>query len=256
MAVADGDKAENRRRAEVLLREAAAQAADVAILPELWNTGLDMDALTSLAEPWPQGPTFQWMANQARHLGLWVVGSVVERDAQGCLFNAAVAFGPAGECLPPYRKIHLFPPMQEHRAFTPGTQPGLWGFPWGQMSVAICYDLRFPELFRVHVEDVLGLWLVAAWPKARREHWRLLVQARAVENLYFVVAVNRVGEGCYGPFGGHSMVVDPWGTILLEADESPGVFVVDIDWSETQRVRKAFPALASRRIRVKGPQAK
>ncbi len=248
MAVRDAQVEANRDRARAAVARAASRGARLVMLPELWTTGMDLTAATALAEPIPQGETVRQMRAWAQTYGLWLVGSLLERDADGRRYNTAIAVGPQGQVLPPYRKIHLFSGMHEDQALSPGCAPRLWELPWGRVGVLVCYDVRFPELARAYaLAGAQGLLLMAAWPMARRAHWDVLVQARAVENVLFVAAVNRVGPGRYGPFGGGSMVVDPWGHVQQHGGTREGIVYATLDFGQTAQRRAGFPVLDDRR---------
>ena len=242
-----GDKAANLARGRELAAQAAARGADLLIFPELWTTGYDLPRAAELAEPIPHGPTARELSAWAGELDLWITGSMLEQTPASA-FNAAVLFGPAGQVLGPYRKIHRFGPMAEDRWLEAGCDPGLFELPWGKTGVAICYDLRFPGLFqRYALAGARLILLPSEWPHPRLNHWRTLVQARAIENQCFVAAVNRVGSDRDNEFCGHSMLVGPWGQVIAEADESPELLIAAIDLTEADDARQRIPVLTDRR---------
>lgn len=242
-----GDRAANLARARAIMADAARQHADLVIFPELWTTGYDLVHASQLAEAIPQGPTARQLAAWAQEFGLWVTGSFLEK-ASTAIYNAAPFFGPHGETLPPYRKIHRFGPMDEDRWLEAGCRPGLFDLPWGKTGVAICYDLRFPELFRHYVLKGANLIVLPSeWPHPRLMHWRTLVQARSIENQCFVAAVNRVGRDQHNIFCGHSMLVNPWGEILAEANEEETLLIATIDLTLAEAIRTQIPILNDRR---------
>ncbi len=168
------------------------------------------------------------------------------------VYNSAVLFAPGG-VLGAYRKIHLFSGLNETNYLSAGEAPLTIDAPWGRTSVAICYDLRFPELLRRYaVEGAKVLLLPSEWPAARIHHWRAMVQARAIENQYFVLACNGVGEYNETVFGGHSMVVDPWGEVLVEAGSTETMLTVKIDIAKVDEVRQQMPVLSDRRSNLYG----
>ncbi len=245
--IALGDKAANLARGRELAAQAAARSADLLIFPELWTTGYDLARAAELAEPIPDGPTARALSAWARESGLWITGSMLEQTPEG-VFNAAALFGPEGQILGPYRKIHRFGPMAEDRWLGAGCEPGLFDLPWDKTGVAICYDLRFPELFRGYALAGARLILLPSeWPHPRLHHWRTLVQARAIENQCFVAAVNRVGGDRENAFCGHSLLVGPWGEIIAEAEESPVLLTATIDLTQVNNARRRIPVLADRR---------
>ena len=223
------------------------RGADLVLLPELWpQGGFSYDRWEEQAEPL-DGPVVTALRDVAKEIGATVhMGSLVERDESGRLFNTSVLVGADGGVLATYRKVHLFGFGDgEPKLMTAGDEPVVHD----RFGLATCYDLRFPEQFRrlldAGAEVVL---LVAAWPAKRVAHWRLLAQARAVENQSYVVACNTAGTHAGVPMGAHSMVVDPWGTVLAEAGEGEEVLVVDLDLDLVRATRSSFPVLADRRL--------
>jgi predicted amidohydrolase len=225
--------------------------ADLILLPEIWPCGFfAFDRYAAESEPL-DGPTVFAFRRQARerrcHL---VMGSLVERDA-GRLFNTTVFIGPDGEIIARYRKIHLFGyQSDEARRLTPGREVVVADSPWGRAGFATCYDLRFPELFRRMLDQGAELFLIpSAWPLARIEAWRLFNRARAHENLAFLISCNCAGENAGKRYGGHSMVVDPWGRVLAEGGEAGETVRAEIDVAQAAEARREFPALADRVLR-------
>lgn len=245
----DRSKAENVDYA--LARLDQAPAADLILLPEIWPCGFfAFDRYASDSEPL-DGPTVRAFRQKARerrcHL---IMGSLVERDGAG-LFNTTVFIGPDGEIIARYRKIHLFGyQSDETRLLTAGTEIVVADTPWGRAGFSTCYDLRFPELFRRMLDRGAEIFLVpSAWPLARIEAWRLFNRARAHENLAFLVSCNCAGENAGKRYGGHSMIVDPWGQVLAEGGESGETVTAEIDIREVARARAEFPALTDRVLR-------
>ena len=241
----DESPADRTRRVADLVRAQA--GADLVVLPELWpQGGFSYDHWEHDAEP-IDGPVVEAMRAAARDLGATVhMGSFVERDEAGQLFNTSVLLGSDGATLTTYRKVHLF-------GFGEG-EPKLMSA--GEVVVvhdgvglATCYDLRFPEQFRLLLDaGAEVVLLVAAWPAKRVAHWRLLAQARAIENQAYVVACNTAGTHAGVPMGGRSIVVGPWGAVLAEAGEDEEVLVVDLDLDVVRETRTQFPVLADRRL--------
>ncbi len=246
MDIAVGDPSTNVHRAHALVAEAARRGSHLILLPELWNTGYALDQATALAAPLGEG-IFALVSKWAREHDIWISGSVLERS-QGGFANTAVLVSPTGDFVGVYRKIHLFGLMDEDRYLQPGDTAAVWDWPWGKVALAVCYDLRFPELFRHYA--LLGATFVllpAEWPASRAHHWRTLVQARAIENQYFVAACNRVGTSKGETFGGHSMVVSPWGKILVEGGDQEVLLTVTVDLEQTTAARQRIPVLRDRR---------
>jgi predicted amidohydrolase len=246
LAYGDDEPLEQRtERVAGLVR--AQQGAELVVLPELWpQGGFSYDGWEDQAESL-DGPVVRAIRSAAQDLGATVhMGSLVERDEAGRLFNTSVLLGADGSTLATYRKVHLFGFGEgEPKLMTPGDGPVVRD----TLGLATCYDLRFPELFRALLDRGAEVVLMpAAWPAKRVQHWRLLARARAVENQSYVVACNTAGTHAGVPMGGHSMVVDPWGERVAEAGEAEEVLVIDLDPTLVRRTRESFPVLADRRL--------
>ncbi len=256
MSVALGKPEENQRMAQHLAGQAAEQDAGLLLLPELWATGYDLERSHEHASPLDSGH-FACMAELAQTHHLYVAGTALEANPDGRPFNTAALYGPDGTRVGAYRKVHLWAPLGEVEMMTPGDTLPAFDLPWGRVAMAICYDLRFPELWRRLADAGAQLILIPAeWPVHRVEHWQLLLRARAVENQLFVAGCNRVGTDADGEFGGHSAVVDPWARALVEGGSEPGLFVTTIQMDEVPRARQMFPFLADRRPEVYDRQRK
>ena len=259
IALAQMDVPAGRPEANLVrVQEFAAQAreagADLLLLPELWLHGYDLERAAEWAAPLGEGG-FAHMARLAREFGLYLAGSLLERRAGGAcgepgraISNTAVLYAPDGTLLGAYRKIHLFRLMQEPRYLVAGDHTTLCPTPWGPVGLAICYDLRFPEPFRAMALAGAVLFLVPAqWPARRVEAWQLLVRARAAENELLVAACNRVGSDGQATFPGHSLVVDPWGNVLVEGDERERLLVARADLGEIHEARQLLTVYEDRR---------
>lgn len=241
--------AARRARTADLVR--AQHAADLVVLPELWPTGaFDYPRFDAEAESPAEGPTAEAMSAAARDAGVWLhAGSVVERAADGGLFNTSLVFSPDGALVATYRKIHRFGfDRGEAVLMEAGTEPVTVAHPSAVLGLATCYDLRFPEMFRLLVDAGAGLFVVpAGWPARRAAHWSLLARARAVENQAYVLACCSAGTHADVPQAGRSVVVDPWGEVLAEApDAAERVLTAVVDPAQVARVREEFPALKDR----------
>lgn len=240
--IALGQPEENIRRLRSHLREADL-GMGLALLPELWSTGYDLERAAELASEKDHG-IFHEMSLIAREFGLFLCGSVLESE-RGRYFNTQTLFAPSGAMISSYRKIHLFGLMDEPKFLAPGTRPVTVEMPWGKIGLSICYDLRFPDLFRTYALAGCQLILMSAeWPHPRSAHWRTLLMARAIENQSFVAACNTVGPGNGNVFCGHSMIVNPWGEVLVEADESEAVFCAELALNDADEIRRRYPFLA------------
>lgn len=237
---------------------AAQRGADVVILPELWATGyFAFDDYDRTAEPL-DGPTVRALRDAAKDARVHLhAGSIVERGPTGGLFNTSLLFGPDGALLHTYRKVHLFGHRsRESELLEPGESVRALDTGIGRVGLAACYDLRFPELFRVLADEGAELLLVAAaWPAARIAHWRLLAQARALENQAWVLACNAAGRQGDVVLGGSSLVVDPRGRIVAEADTGGTVLSADLDPGDVAQARADFPAFSDRRLPTAHPAA-
>ena len=247
MNVKRGQAEANLRTAESLIAEAARRQSQLVILPELWSSGYDLENAAAHADELDQG-LFAKLSHLAAHHQIAIVGSILERRGES-VANSAPYYSADGRRLGVYRKIHLFRLFDEDKWLVEGDAPTALDLPWGPTALTICYDLRFPELYRrCAVEHGAKLIVVCAeWPLIRLAHWRTLLMARAIENQCFVAAVNACGETGGAVFGGHSMVIDPWGKAAVEAGEDEQLLTVEIDLDEVDRVRRMIPVFEDRR---------
>jgi len=249
------DKARNLEAAERLVRAAAGAGAELVALPEKWNLLAAGEELLAGAEPL-DGPTLSAARGWARELGIQLLaGSISERGGEKA-FNTSVLIGPGGDDLATYRKIHMFDveaggiAYRESEHEQPGTE--IVTAPLGELiaGLSVCYDLRFPELYRILAVRGARLLLVpSAFTMATgRDHWEVLLRARAIENQAFVIAPNQVGEAPphFNSYG-RSAIVDPWGVALATAPDEECFVVADLDLAAQERVRHSLPALANRR---------
>ncbi|HKG39431.1 MAG TPA: carbon-nitrogen hydrolase family protein [Conexibacter sp.] len=253
-----GDRPRNRATADRLVRAAAADGASLVVLPEKWNVLGTSEQLAAGAEPL-DGPSTAWARELARELRIdLVAGSIVEQRAGSSKhFNTSVHVGPDGELHGVYRKLHLFDVevagtvYRESDGEDPGEEIVTTTLHDGTvLGMAVCYDLRFPELFRIlTLQGARVLALPSAFTLATtRDHWEVLVRARAIEDQCFVVAANQIGEHMPGKIsGGRSMVVDPWGTVLATASDDEGYALAELDFARQDAIRAGLPALAHRR---------
>jgi predicted amidohydrolase len=246
ITVTENDKDATLRKAEQLIR--SERDADLIILPELWNIGfLSFDRYVSEAED-ENGPTLTCLKQLAAELSVHIhTGSFVESD-NGQYYNTSYLLSPQGSILGKYRKIHLFGyQSQETQILRPGKEVTVVETPLGKIGMATCYDLRFPELFRRMTDMGAELFLVcSAWPYPRLEAWIMLNRVRALENQAFLVSANSVGPNRGGTFVGHSMAVDPWGTIMRSGGDEEVVLRAEFDMASVDAIRKRFPPLADR----------
>jgi len=243
MDLAWEDAAENRRRAARHLETAKAGGARLAILPEMFATGFSMSPERVAEEP--GGASESFLAERAAALGVWITGSLAVREAAGPQ-NVALVVSPDGG-VHRYAKIHPFSYSGEHLHYAGGDRVVTVTIDGVRVTPFVCYDLRFPEPFRLAAEETDAFVVVANWPDARREHWRTLLRARAIENLAWVLGVNRVGEGGRLRYAGDSAAISPWGETLVEGGPEAAVLLADVDPGAVREARERFPALQDRR---------
>jgi deaminated glutathione amidase len=251
------NKVENLDTAERLVRSAASSGAGLIALPELWNChGLD-DVYKENAEPIP-GPTTEFLGGLAQELGVYLLGgSILEGASQSTkLHNTSTFFGPDGGMSAVYRKIHLFDVKAPDREYleskTIAAGTGIVTAKAGAATVglSVCYDVRFPELYRLlALRGAEVLAVPAAFTlQTGKDHWELLLRARAVENQAYVVAPAQWGKKADGRWTyGRSMIVDPWGTVLSQCPDRDGYALAVLDFDYLDRFREEFPALKNRR---------
>jgi predicted amidohydrolase len=255
----NGDKARNLAAAERLVRAAAADGAGLVALPEKWNLLAAGEELVAGAEAL-DGPSLSAARGWARELGVHLLaGSIAERGEAGLASNTSVLIGPDGEDLAAYRKIHMFDvdaggvSYRESEHEQPGSE--IVTAPVGDLVVglSVCYDLRFPELFRIlALRGARILTVPSAFTAATgRDHWEVLLRARAIENQAFVLAPNQIGAAPphFDSFG-HSAIVDPWGRVLAMAPDEECFVAAELDLGAQERVREELPSLANRRPRA------
>jgi deaminated glutathione amidase len=249
------EKARNLEAAERLVRAAAADGAELVALPEKWNLLAGGEELLAGSEPL-DGPSLTAARGWARELGIHLLAGSISEQGPEKAFNTSVLIGPGGEDIAVYRKIHMFDvdvggvAYRESDHEEPGAE--IVTAPLGELlaGLTVCYDLRFPELYRILA--VRGAQLIVV-PSAftlatGRDHWEVLLRARAIENQVFVIAPDQVGEAPphFSSYG-HSAIVDPWGTVLATAPDEECFVAADLDLAEQDRVRESLPSLANRR---------
>jgi predicted amidohydrolase len=257
MDIALGEPVLNFAVAENLAAQAAARSEagipHLLLLPELWSTAYDLERAPELAHTLVHGPDDAALAaSMAQRYGLWLAGSMLEKQEGRC-YNCLTLYSPQGRLEGVYRKVHLFRLMQEEQYLAPGPELATAETPWGTTGLSICYDLRFPEIYRAAALAGARLMIIPAeWPNPRREHWRTLLRARAIENQCFVAACNRVGAMRESTFFGASALIDPWGESLLEGDATAQLLTATIDLTLADEVRSRIPVFADRRVDLYG----
>jgi predicted amidohydrolase len=250
------DKAANLEAAERLVARAAATGADVVVLPEKWNGIGDAETLRSLAEPLG-GESVSALADWARRHGVTLVGgSITEtREGREKLSNTSVVLDPEGEIVAVYRKIHLFDVdvgghvYRESEAEEPGAEPVVAEVEGWPIGLSVCYDVRFPELYRILALEGAELVTVPAHFTlyTGKDHWHVLLRARAIENQLYVAAAAQFGvTGTGRPSYGRSAIVDPWGIVLAEAPDEETVISAELDRARLADIRQKLPSLKNR----------
>lgn len=254
------NKQENLNKAKDMIIQAAESGAELVSLPEYFNfMGADDQQKKLEAETIPDGETASLLADLAKEYRIYIhSGSIVEKYSDEKSYNTSFVINPNGEVLGKYHKIHLFdigiegqPTYRESSSIQGGETPTIIDFPFGKAGLAICYDLRFPELFRHYaLNGAKVLFLPAAFTQyTGMLHWEVLLRARAIENQCYVISAAQFGSHapnkvCYG----NSMIIDPWGTVIARAPEGEGIISADIDISRVDDARESIPCIANRKL--------
>ncbi|WP_281984444.1 carbon-nitrogen hydrolase family protein [Azonexus hydrophilus] len=250
--------ADNLAVAGRLVEDAVAQGAQLVVLPEYFPVigAVDADRVRA-REAFGQGPIQDWLAQIAQRYGIWVFAGSIPLTASvpDKMRNSSLVFNPQGECVARYDKIHLFGFRKGDEAYDEaafieaGDTPVAVTTPFGRVALSICYDLRFPELYRSLGAVDLILMPAAFTETTGRAHWEILLRARAIENQCYLLAVGQGGRHESGRLThGNSMIVDPWGEILDRKLKGPGVVIADLDHQRIAEVRESLPALAHRKL--------
>lgn len=248
--IKNGDPAANLATVQIMAAEAALRGSDILLLPELWAMGGDLAGGMAYAQN-KRTMVHAAIADLAQQHQLHIIGSDLALNSVGKMTNTAVFIDNNGHTIASYDKIHLFRLMGEHLHLGGGDHLALADTDWGKMGLSICYDLRFPELFRAYaLAGAQLVFLPAQWPHPRLAHWRTLLRARAIENQMFIVACNRTGKDDQYHFFGHSTIIDPWGEIVVEAGEGEMLLTGEIDMDVVTAVRQHIPIFADRRPEV------
>jgi nitrilase len=241
-----------------LIEAAVDQGAQLVALPEYFPIigAADADRVNA-REDFGSGPIQDWLATTARRHGIWIFAGSIPLTAgvAGKMRNASLVFNPQGECVKRYDKIHLFgfrkgdESYDEAAFIEPGEHPAAVDTPFGRVALSICYDLRFPELFRALAPVDLILLPAAFTDTTGRAHWEILLRARAIENQCYLLAVGQGGQHENGRIThGNSMIIDPWGDILDRKAKGQGVVIADLDHARIAEIRECLPALAHRKL--------
>ena len=253
MNVSQADPKTNLEKGEAWIKEAARRGSDMICFPEMWTTGFNWGKNREIASE--QGKTIERVADMAKRYRIWINGSMLSLNEEGKISNTSILFDAMGEKAGIYRKTHLFTFMHEDRHMAPGTSLCVVDTPWGLTGLSICYDIRFPELFRTYaLKGVKIVLSPIAFPYPRLKHWQILSRARAIENQMFLVGINQVGSENFGSDGGtvdyfgSSVIVDPWGEAIVEASETEeSLLTATIDLDRVDEIRSMMKVLADRR---------
>jgi omega-amidase len=246
MQVQPGRVDVNRQHAVEMIAGAVAHGSSLILLPELWSSGYDLENAVRHADETPD--ILQELKALAQASGIHIAGSLLEKSPHG-LRNTFFWQIPGADAPISYSKIHLFRLMDEEKWLCAGDRLQQVTAPWGKTGLAICYDLRFPELFRRYaLDEARAFGLCAEWPVRRIFHWQTLLRSRAIENQAFVFGVNCVGASGSETFGGRSAVITPWGESLVEGSQTEEeLLTVEIDSAQIDEARRFLPVFQDRR---------
>jgi omega-amidase len=252
MQVARAWPEENLRKGEAFIAEAARRGSGLVCFPEMWTNGFDWEANKRLAPQ--QDGIIGRVSALAQRYQIWINGSMLTLNPDGSICNTSILFDAKGNKAGIYSKAHLFTLMGEDRHMAPGRSLCVAETPWGPAGLSICYDIRFPELYRTYaLKGVKILFVPAAFPHPRLAHWKVLVRARAIENQMFMLCTNQIGQENFGSgkvatYFGNSCIIDPWGETVAEAGETEETLVTaTIDIKKVDEVRSKMSVLRDRR---------
>lgn len=252
MDVATADPEANLKKGEFWVAEAARRGSDVICMPEMWTTGFDWNENRRLAAD--QERVIERIGDMAERHSIWIGGSVLALDEDGRPANTFLLFDDRGRVAGRYGKIHLFGLIHEDEHLAPGKALCAVETPWGTAGLSVCYDIRFPELFRSYaLRGAKFIFTSAAFPAARRRHWRTLLRARAIENQLYMIGVNQTGGEELGAdgatlYGGSSAIIDPWGEAVVEAGEAVEcLLTATLDIDRVDEIRGRIKVLQDRR---------
>ena len=245
--IAFGNPEKNFSKVEELVSKAVSDKPDIIVLPELWSTGYDLSRLDEIGDTNAE-KSIAFLSRLAKKNDVNIVGGSIAKHHNGEVTNTMLVFKRNGELVHEYSKAHLFRLMNEEKFLVSGNEKSHFTLEELPCAGFICYDIRFPEWLRLHaVEGAQVLFVPAEWPKQRTDHWRALLISRAIENQCYVIACNRVGADPDNTFGGHSLIIDPWGTIIAEAGEEEVILTGSIDEEELSSIRSRIPIFEDRR---------
>lgn len=231
-------KKTNYKKTMFFIKKAASLNCDAAVLPEMFDTGFSMN-VSAVAD---NGETDLLLSEMAKKYGIYIIAGFAARDHEsGKYKNIAGIYNREGIRIASYAKMHPFPLVDEGRYYTAGKSPVIFDIDGMKSSVFICYDLRFPEVFRRVAKQVQSIFVIANWPSSRKDHWETLLKARAIENQCFVIGVNRIGADADNTYSGSSVIYNPFGNVVCSGNDTDELITGEIDPSEVFRIRSEFP---------------
>lgn len=234
----------NRERISKIITDSMSEKPDMIVLPETWTTGYSEEVFHNVGDyaETEDGESISLLKGLAKKNGVWIVsGSIVEKDEFGT-YNTVFLIDRKGETIGKYRKMHLYSAMDEDKGFKNGTEMPVFDSEFGKLALMTCYDIRFVELSRTYaVRGAEAIIIVSNFPRPKVNHWRTLLQARAIENQLYILACNRVGTAGECSYFGHSLIIDPWGEIVQEGNEEETILSGEIDFKRVHEVRKIIP---------------
>ncbi|TFE00343.1 carbon-nitrogen family hydrolase [Jeotgalibacillus salarius] len=244
MDLAFGDPEKNYEKVKSWISRM--HTADLIILPELWTTGYDLPNLKNMQDHYNETVTF--LRELAVQYNVNIIGGSAANLKDGNIFNTMPVIDRKGSLIHEYSKLHLFKLMDEHLYLKEGADDASFKLEQIHFAGFICYDIRFPEWIRKSVLSGAKVVVIPAeWPAARIDHWTTLLKARAIENQVYVIACNRVGSDHANEFGGHSIMIDPWGKVIAEGSDREEIVYGDIYEEEVEEIRKRIPIFDDRR---------
>lgn len=252
ISVKQSDPEANLRKGEALIAEAARRKSDIIAFPEMWTTGFGWEYNERTARDHEK--VLERIAGLSRRYKIWINGSMLSLNEKGQPSNTSMLLDPSGNIAGTYRKIHLFSMIHEDKHLAAGSSLCITDTPWGLTALAVCYDIRFPELFRAYaLKGAKIVFLSMAFPHPKLEHLKVLARARAIENQMYVIETNQVGSEDLGPGGkveycGNSVIVDPWGRTVIEAGQTDEeLLTATIDMDRVDEIRSKMSVLKDRR---------
>ncbi|MFC2149185.1 nitrilase-related carbon-nitrogen hydrolase [Candidatus Auribacterota bacterium] len=252
MDVIVSEPQENLKKAEARVAEAVEKGSDLICFPEMWTTGFNWANNKRMARDHEK--VIDQVADMARHHKIWINGSMLALTEKGNVANTSILFDSKGNRAAVYRKTHLYTFLHEEKHMEAGNSLSLVDTPWGLTGLTVCYDIRFPELFRTYaLKGAKVILSPMAFPHPKLEHWKVLVRARAIENQLFMIGANHVGNEDFGEDGmvsylGDSVIIGPWGETIVEASgENEELLTATVDISESDEIRNKMKVLEDRR---------